>query len=92
MLARKGQTVVFYMGRSSLAALCAGMIRHGLPRDWPAALVEEGTSARQRVIAGTLDDLPARVEKAGVTGPSLVMVGEVVKLRERLQWFKGEAR
>ena len=87
-LAKKGQTVVFYMGRSSLPALCTELVKHGLPRDWPAALVEEGTSSRQRVIAGTLDDLTAKVEKAGVTGASLVIVGEVVKLRERLQWFK----
>ena len=89
VLARRGQTVVFYMGRSSLPALCGALVQHGLPRDWPAALVEEGTSTRQRVIVGTLADLPAKVEHAGVTGASLVIVGEVVKLRERLQWFKG---
>jgi uroporphyrin-III C-methyltransferase/precorrin-2 dehydrogenase/sirohydrochlorin ferrochelatase len=88
-LAKKGQTVVFYMGRGTLPALCQALIRHGQPRDWPAALVEEGTSSRQRVIAGTLDDLPAKVEHAGVTGASLIIVGEVVRLRERLQWFKG---
>jgi uroporphyrin-III C-methyltransferase/precorrin-2 dehydrogenase/sirohydrochlorin ferrochelatase len=88
-LAKKGQTVVFYMGRGTLPALCQALIRHGQPRDWPAALVEEGTSSRQRVIAGTLEDLPAKVEHAGVTGASLIIVGEVVRLRERLQWFKG---
>ena len=48
------------------------------------------SSTRQRVIVGTLDNLRARVDQAGVTGASLVIVGEVVKLRERLQWFKGE--
>lgn len=80
------------MGLGSLPALCAALVRHGLPRDWPAALVEEGTSSRQRVIVGTLADLPAQVERAGVTGASLVIVGEVVRLRERLQWFKGDAR
>ena len=89
VLAKRGQTVVFYMGRSSLPALTRALMEHGLPVDWPAALVEEGTSTRQRVIAGTLADLPAKVEHAGVTGASLVIVGEVVKLRERLQWFKG---
>ena len=89
VLAKKGQTVVFYMGRSSLPALCGALVQHGLPRDWPAALVEEGTSTRQRVVVGTLADLPSKVDHAGVTGASLVIVGEVVKLRERLQWFKG---
>jgi uroporphyrin-III C-methyltransferase / precorrin-2 dehydrogenase / sirohydrochlorin ferrochelatase len=91
MLAKRGQTVVFYMGRGALPSLCEAMIRHGLPGDWPAALVEEGTSPRQRVIAATLATLPAAVERGGVTGASLVIVGEVVRLRERLKWFTGSA-
>ncbi|MDR3415378.1 MAG: siroheme synthase CysG [Nevskia sp.] len=88
-LARRGQTVVIYMGLHTLPQLCAQFIAHGLPPDWPAALVEEGTSPRQRVVVGTLADLPQRVEAAGVQGASLVIVGEVVRLRERLQWFAG---
>jgi uroporphyrin-III C-methyltransferase / precorrin-2 dehydrogenase / sirohydrochlorin ferrochelatase len=51
--------------------------------------VEDGTSSRQRVVAGTLADLPGAVERAGITGVSLIIVGEVVRLRERLQWFRG---
>lgn len=90
-LARRGQTVVFYMGRGSLPDLCAQLVKHGLPPEWPAALVEEGTSPQQRVVAGTLATLPGAVEQAGIAGASLVIVGEVVKLRERLQWFKGDA-
>lgn len=90
-LAKRGQTVVFYMGRGALPGLCEALIRHGLPGDWPAALVEEGTSPRQRVVTGTLSSLPPAVEAAGVSGPSLVIVGEVVRLRERLNWFKGGA-
>ena len=91
-LAKRGQTVVFYMGRGSLPALAQALRDHGLPGDWPAALVEEGTSSRQRVIVGTLADLPAQVDRAGVTGASLVIVGEVVRLRERLRWFKEQPR
>jgi uroporphyrin-III C-methyltransferase/precorrin-2 dehydrogenase/sirohydrochlorin ferrochelatase len=75
---------VFYMGRSALPELCAQLAKHGLPPDWPAALVEEGTSQHQRVVAGTLATLPDAVERAGITGASLLIVGEVVKLRERL--------
>jgi uroporphyrin-III C-methyltransferase/precorrin-2 dehydrogenase/sirohydrochlorin ferrochelatase len=86
-LSQPGQTVVVYMGLQSLPQLCAQFIAHGLPADWPAALVEEGTSPKQRVIAATLGDLPQRVEQAGVKGASLIIVGEVVRLRERLQWF-----
>jgi len=90
-LARRGQTVVIYMGLHTLPQLCGQFIAHGLPPDWPAALVEEGTSARQRVITGTLDDLPRKVEEAGVQGASLVIVGEVVKLREKLAWHADRA-
>jgi uroporphyrin-III C-methyltransferase/precorrin-2 dehydrogenase/sirohydrochlorin ferrochelatase len=90
-LAQRGQTVVIYMGLHTLPQLCKQFIAHGLPPDWPAALVEEGTSPSQRVITGTLDDLPQRVEAAGVQGASLVIVGEVVRLREKLGWFRNSA-
>lgn len=91
-LARTGQTVVIYMGLATLPELCRQFIAHGLPVDWPAAVVEHGTSAQQRVIAATLGDLPARVAEAAFSGPTLVIVGEVVKLRDRLQWFGADAR
>ena len=87
MLARRGQTVAIYMGLSTLPHLCAQLIAHGLPNDWPAALIEEGTSPSQRVIAGTLGDLPQQVAAAEVSGASMLIVGEVVKLREQLRWF-----
>ncbi len=90
-LARRGQTVVVYMGLNTLPALCAQLVAHGLPADWPAAMIEDGTSARQRVVAGTLGDLPQRVADAALHGPSLLIVGEVVKLRQRLDWFTGAA-
>jgi len=87
-LARRGQTVVIYMGLGSLPMLCMKLVAHGLPADWPAALIEEGTRPAQRVIAATLGDLPEKVAAAGVAGASLVIVGEVVRLRERLDWFR----
>ena len=86
-LARRGQTVVIYMGLHTLPQLCEQFIAHGLPADWPAAVVEEGTTPRQRVVTGTLGDLPARIGEAGVQGHSLVIVGEVVRLAEKLAWF-----
>jgi uroporphyrin-III C-methyltransferase/precorrin-2 dehydrogenase/sirohydrochlorin ferrochelatase len=85
-LARPGQTVAIYMGLGSLPALSAKLIEHGLPPEWPAALIEEGTRATQRVIAATLATLPDAVAAAGVRGASIVIVGEVVRLRERLAW------
>ena len=57
----------------------------------PAALVEEGTQPSQRVITGTLADLADKVAAAAPSGASLLIVGEVVKLRERLDWFRGVA-
>lgn len=90
-LARRGQTLVVYMGLNSLPELCAQLIEHGLPRDWPAAMIEQGTSPQQRVIAATLDELPGRVTAAGLSGPSLLIVGEVVRLRDRLSWFSADS-
>lgn len=87
-LARRGQTVVFYMGVVTLPRVCAELMAHGLPADWPIALVEDGTQPTQRVIVGTLADLPARVANAAPSGASLIIVGEVVKLREQLGWFQ----
>jgi uroporphyrin-III C-methyltransferase/precorrin-2 dehydrogenase/sirohydrochlorin ferrochelatase len=72
-------------------AFCAELRAHGLPPDWPAAVVSDGTSPAQRVIAATLDTLPEAVAAAELHGPTLLMVGEVVKLREKLDWFRGRA-
>ncbi len=91
-LARRGQTVVVYMGLHSLPTLCAKLIAHGLPAEWPAAMIEEGTTDRQRVCVATLGDLPQRVEQAAFTGASLLIVGEVVRLRERLGWRTEQPR
>ena len=90
-LARRGQTVVFYMGVATLPQLCGQLMAHGLPPEWPAALIEDGTQETQRVIAATLGDLPAKVAAAAPKGASLVIVGEVVRLREQLQWFRPRA-
>lgn len=87
-LARRQQTVVFYMGVVTLPRVCAELMAHGLPADWPVALVEDGTQPTQRVVVGTLADLPAKVAAAAPSGASLVIVGEVVRLRETLGWFQ----
>ena len=86
-LARAGQTVCIFMGRTSLAQTMAALRAHGLPDDWPAALIAQGTLEAQQVVVGTLESLPARVDAAQVEGACLVIVGEVVRLREQLRWF-----
>jgi uroporphyrin-III C-methyltransferase/precorrin-2 dehydrogenase/sirohydrochlorin ferrochelatase len=87
-LARPRQTVVIYMGVGALAQICAGLVAHGLPAGMPAALVEKATWPGQRVIEGTLASLPAAAAAAAVKPPALLIVGEVVRLRERLAWFE----
>lgn len=90
-LARRGQTVCIFMGRTRLAETMAALRAHGLPDDWPAAMVVQGTLPEQQVITGTLADLPERVAAAEVDGACLVIVGEVVRLRAQLAWFGGRA-
>jgi uroporphyrin-III C-methyltransferase/precorrin-2 dehydrogenase/sirohydrochlorin ferrochelatase len=87
-LARRRQTVVIYMGLAGLATICRQLVAHGLPADWPAAVVEQGTLLDQRVVAATLDTLPTVAAAAGLKSPCLTVVGEVVRLREQLAWFE----
>ena len=86
-LARARQTVVIYMGLSGLATICAQLVAHGLPANWPAAVVEQGTLASQRVVCGTLATLADTVAREGLRSPCLTIVGEVVRLRDELAWF-----
>jgi uroporphyrin-III C-methyltransferase len=83
-LARPRQTVVIYMGLSGLAQICRRLVEHGAPADRPAAVVQQGTTAAQRVVTGTLADLAEVVEAAGLKSPCLTIVGEVVRLHDEL--------
>jgi uroporphyrin-III C-methyltransferase/precorrin-2 dehydrogenase/sirohydrochlorin ferrochelatase len=64
-----------------LPQLCARLIEHGLPPDWPAALIERGTLPEQRVLCATLSDLPEKATEQGISSPALIVVGEVVRHR-----------
>jgi uroporphyrin-III C-methyltransferase/precorrin-2 dehydrogenase/sirohydrochlorin ferrochelatase len=86
-LARPRQTVVVYMGLHGLDTLCAKLIEHGLPETTPIAIVQHGTQPTQRVITGTLKTLPAIAEREKPQAPTLIIVGGVVTLREKLAWF-----
>lgn len=86
-LAVPQQTLVIYMGLQGLDQICAGLIAHGYPKDLPAALIQQGTTRQQKVLAGTLSSLPSIVARTEVKAPTLVIVGEVVKLRQKLAWF-----
>lgn len=88
-LVAPAQTLVFYMGLVGLPTICAELIRHGRAASTPAALVQQGTTRNQRVFVGTLADLPDLVARHEVHAPTLVIVGEVVQLRDKLAWFEG---
>lgn len=85
LLAKDRQTLVFYMGLSSCATIRAQLLAHGKGGDTPVALIERGTRPDQRVIRGTLDQLPELA--VGVESPALIMVGSVVTLADQLAWF-----
>ena len=90
-LARPRQTLAIYMGLAVLPTLCEKLVAHGLPPDLPAAVIEQGTLATQRVVAATLADLAPAAAAAGLKSPCLTIVGEVVRLREQLAWFDAPA-
>jgi uroporphyrin-III C-methyltransferase/precorrin-2 dehydrogenase/sirohydrochlorin ferrochelatase len=76
------------MGLLGVDVLCRELAAHGLPAATPAALVQQGTTPQQRVLTGNLDTLPDIVHRSEVKAPTLIIIGEVVRLRERLNWFK----
>ncbi|MDM9650789.1 siroheme synthase CysG [Pseudomonas mendocina] len=88
-LVAPGQTLVFYMGLVGLSDICEQLIAHGRSGATPAALVQQGTTQNQRVFTGTLETLPQLVAQHEVHAPTLVIVGEVVTLRDKLAWFEG---
>ena len=90
-LARPHQTVVIYRGLGALPEITRQLLQHGAAADRPAAIVENGTTAAQRVVTGTLQTLAALVLKQQLKSPSLIIVGEVVALAPRLNWFTGGA-
>jgi len=87
-MARPGQTVAIYMGLGSLEHLMQEFIKRGVPADTPAAIVDNGTRPNQRVVKGTLADLFQKSQAANLPGPALVIVGSVVSLSDKLNWYK----
>lgn len=84
-LAAEKQTLVFYMGLNQAPAIEKNLLACGMPSETPCALVEKGTATTQKVVQGTLEQLAALAQQ--VQSPSLIIVGRVVGLREKLNWF-----
>lgn len=85
-LAQGTGTLVILMGQDRLARITAALIRLGRDPQTPAATIERGTTAEQRVVTSTLELLADEVEQAGLTAPVTTVVGQVVRLAERLRW------
>jgi uroporphyrin-III C-methyltransferase/precorrin-2 dehydrogenase/sirohydrochlorin ferrochelatase len=88
MLVQPRQTIVVYMGLLGVEVLCRELIAHGMNAAMPAALIEQGTTPHQRVLTGTLTTLPDMVKNAQARAPTLIIIGEVVRLHNKLAWFE----
>ena len=87
-LAQPNQTLVFYMGLKGLPVISRELQAHGMAPDTPAALIQQGTTQKQKVYTGTLASLPELVARKRPKPPTLIIVGEVVQLHDKLSWFK----
>ena len=86
-LVAPNQTVVIYMGLDALEIICRELIRHGMPENTPAAVIQQGTTLSQKTIVADLATLPASIGSHSVEPPTLIIIGDVVKLRDKLNWF-----
>jgi uroporphyrin-III C-methyltransferase/precorrin-2 dehydrogenase/sirohydrochlorin ferrochelatase len=86
-LAHSNHTIVVYMGLEGLPDICRELVNHGLESSTPAALIEQGTTPQQQVITGDLGNLAELVAQRSVTAPTLMIIGGVVNLYEKLNWF-----
>jgi uroporphyrin-III C-methyltransferase/precorrin-2 dehydrogenase/sirohydrochlorin ferrochelatase len=86
-LAKPNQTIVIYMGLLALSQISVELIKHGAPKDLPIAVVEQGTTSQQRVVTGALSNIAQKVKREKLKSPSLIIIGNVVQLRKKLNWF-----
>jgi len=87
-LVQPRQTIAVYMGVKAVMELCRQLAEHGMSAAMPAAIVEKGTTPHQRVYTGTLATLPQLVEANDIGAPAMVIIGEVVRLHEKLAWYE----
>ncbi|WP_408009306.1 uroporphyrinogen-III C-methyltransferase [Pseudalkalibacillus sp. A8] len=81
-------TLIIYMGVKNLPYICDSLLKHGKDPDTPIALIHWGTTSEQRTVTGTLRTIVGIVNAKKVENPSMIIVGEVVSLREKIAWFQ----
>lgn len=82
----ENQTLVLYMGLVGLEQICQKLITHGQRADMPIALISKGTTPEQKIVIGTLADIADKVTQQQIKAPTLIIIGEVVKLHQQLNW------
>ncbi|QCJ40788.1 uroporphyrinogen-III C-methyltransferase [Bacillus sp. S3] len=87
-LARGVDTIAFYMGVGNLPFICENLVNHGKPASTPVILIQWGTFGRQKTLQGTLADITEKAAAAKFSNPAIILVGEVVSLREKINWFE----
>ncbi|EKN71549.1 uroporphyrin-III C-methyltransferase [Neobacillus bataviensis LMG 21833] len=89
-LVRGVDTIAFYMGVGNLPFICENLVNQGKPASTPVILIQWGTFGRQKTLQGTLADISEKVLKAKFTNPAIILVGEVISLREKISWFESK--
>ncbi len=87
-LAKGVETLAVYMGVSNLPYICEQLMKHGKDKGTPAAIIERGTTSMQRTVVGTLGTIVDVARKEQIQNPSMIVIGEVVRFREKIHWFE----
>lgn len=81
-------TLAVYMGVSNLPYICEQLIKHGKDQSTPAAIIEWGTTSMRRTVTATLGTIVDVAKKERIQNPSMIVIGEVVRFREKIHWFE----
>lgn len=86
--AKIGGTLIFLMGFENLSTICNNLIENGMNKNAPCAVVMRGTTARQKKVAGKLEDICQKVNAASLNSPCIIVIGEVVEFSDKLNWYE----
>jgi uroporphyrin-III C-methyltransferase/precorrin-2 dehydrogenase/sirohydrochlorin ferrochelatase len=87
ILVKEQQTLVFYMGLAGLPHICDQLLKHGMSSTTPVAVIQQGTTQTQKVVVGNLDRIADMALEKEIEAPTIIIIGEVVKLQKSLSWF-----
>lgn len=90
ILVKEQQTLVFYMGLAGLPVICEQLLKHGMSATTPVAIVQQGTTQTQKVVVGKLNEIADLAVQSEIQAPTIIIIGEVVRLQQSLAWFGRE--